>query len=427
MTVNMNNRLVFLLTVLLFVFVLNESEAAQQKNALRLRFETAKIKKGVSDIVLNVFYKIEALRSPVNFHGYECRFSYPQDQIRPVTTFFDGTASQNGTGGGNNVPNVGEYRIELLATSTLDTSNPVLFQVRYSIKSLTDSILISVSRFEALSESSGIDTVIIENAPGRDAVGWYPFALVYEDKTVQPPPPKKVNLTFSSDSTDIQSDSIKVISLFVSTLDSANIRSGIFEFDLDTAAFDSVAVLKGALLSNAGLATGHDTTHITASFTSLDSLSGSGELLKIVLRGKKRVDTLCTGTLNPKFTALSDGHRDSLIAYKLHGICVLGLTPKDTTHKGVIGGKESKDIVLSAFPNPSSSFIDFHVSSGSVGNKHLVVFDALGRRVLERVFDTNLRWEVVEVPAGLYTATVTNFSALHDGAKAEKAKILIVH
>ena len=429
MTVKKNNRLIFDLAAILLIILLSvKAESAQKKNILRVRFETATIKKDVSDIVLNVFYKIEALRSPVNFHGYECRFSYDQTKIRPNTVFFDGTASQGGTGGGNNVVATGEYRIELLSTHTLDTTNPVLFQVRYSVKGFADSAMIAPTRFDVLSESSGIDTVIIENAPGRDQVSWYPFALLYKDNTPPPPIPKKVNIALLSDSTDIQSDSIKVISLkVVSPLDSANIKSGIFEFDLDTAAFDSVAVLKGALLSFANLTVGRDTTHITASFSSTDSLSGSGELLKIVLRGKARTDTICTGILNPKFTVFNAGHRDSLIQYRLQGICVLGVAPKDTTHKGIAELMTNKDLAVAIFPNPARSFIDFHMSSGQRGKKHLEVFDALGRKVFDRIFEADLRWEVASVSAGCYTATVTDFSALQYGIGLEKTKILIIH
>lgn len=429
MTVKKNNRPILSLTVLLFVFQFAiGANAAQLKNILRIRFETVKIKPSVSDIVLNVYYKLE-VHKPVNFHGFECRYSYDAQKLRPNTVFFDGTACQSAEiKGANNIIDIGEYRVEVLSGSSLDTTNAILFQVRYSVKEgFADSAMIAPTRFDALSPGSGIDSVIIENT-GRDEISWFPFGLVFVDTTT-PPPPTKKSITLSSDSADIQSDSLRSLSLNVSSLDSANVKSGIFEFDVDTAAFDSVAVLRGALLGTASLAIARDTTHVTASFSSTDAkpFVSSGEFLKIVLRGKERTDTLCTKLLNPKFTALNGDNRVSSAAYRLGGICVLGKHAKDTVTKGVTGSGDGKGLRMEVYPNPARSFIDFHLPAEQSGKKHLVVCDALGKRIFDRVFDSDLRWEVASVPAGLYTATVVNFSALQDGVLVEKRKILIIH
>jgi hypothetical protein len=387
-----------------------------------------KIKPNVSDIVLNVYYKLE-VHKPVNFHGFDCRYSYDPQKLRPNTVFFDGTACQNADiKGANDIIDIGEYRVEVLSGSSLDTTNPILFQVRYSVKGgFTDSAMIAPTRFDALSPSSGIDTVIIENA-GRDEISWFPFGLVFID-TSKPPPPTKKSITLSSDSTDIQSDSLQSVSLTISSLDSANLKSGIFEFDIDTAAFDSVVILRGAILGAANLAIARDSTHITASFSSTDAkpFAPGGELLKIVLRGKERTDTLCTKLLNPKFTALNGDNLISSAAYKLGGICVLGRHAKDTVTKGVAEPGSGEDLRMEVYPNPAHSFIDFYMPAGHGGKKHLVVFDALGKRIFDKVFDTDLRWEVASVPAGLYTATVMNFSALQDGSSVAEKKILIIH
>ncbi len=431
MTVNKKNRSILFLTVLLFVFSLTSLAFGEKKNILRIHFQTITVKPSTTDIVLNVTYKIEAARSPVFFHGFECRYFYDQTKIRPTDKFFDGTASQNadfkGSGGD---PTIGEYRIEVLSSSSLDTSNPILFQVRYSVKGFTDSAMISPSRFDALHDASlptdsQIDTVIIDNAPGRDDVGWYPFAIVYMDTTKLPPPPKKKTITLSIDSTDIESDSVKVLSLNVSSLDSTNIKGAIFEFDIDTLAFDSVVVLRGALLANGSLAVSKDSTHIAANFSGFDT-SKPGELLKIVLKGNKRTDTLCTGLLHAKLTFLNADNLVSSIAYKLEGLCILGRQKKDTVTTGVAETGGSTDLVIS--PNPANSIINFHLLSDKGVRKHLVVFDALGRKVLDQMFGVDFRWEVASMPVGFYTATVTDIYALHsDSIQAESKKILIIH
>jgi hypothetical protein len=62
-----------------------------------------------------------------------------------------------------------------------------------------------------------------------------------------------------------------------------------------------------------------------------------------------------------------------------------------------------------------------------LGNQHLVVFDALGRKIYDAAFDADIRWDIASIPAGLYTATVINFSALQSRAMADKQKFLIIH
>src|SRR5258708_1459552 len=91
MTVNMKSR--FFCAVLFIVLSLVGSVSAQKKNILRVRFETAKVKENTKDIVLSIFYKLEAPK-PCNFHGYQLRFNYEKQWITPTTTFFEGTASQ---------------------------------------------------------------------------------------------------------------------------------------------------------------------------------------------------------------------------------------------------------------------------------------------------------------------------------------------
>jgi hypothetical protein len=163
---------------------------------------------------------------------------------------------------------------------------------------------------------------------------------------------------------------------------------------------------------------------VTAKFSNEDT-SKPGELLRILLRGKHLKDTVCTGILNPKLTVLNADNLVSSITYMLKGICVLG-ERKDTITKGVVESAESSEIRI--FPNPARSFIDFLMPEGLGVKKHLVVFDALGRKFFDKILNANLRWEVTPIPAGLYTAIVTDVSMLQEGgAGVEKRKILIIH
>lgn len=427
MTVNKNNRLIFSIAVLLLIFFISVTgEAAQKRNILRIRFQTAIVKSTTVDTVLNVYYKLEVGRSPVNFNGFDCRFIFENTKIQPVpmdkqSGFFDGTASANADFTHGTAVPPDEYRVQVLSSHMLDTTNPILFQVRYTVKGVKDSAMIIPTLFDVA--SSGIDTVIIENSPSRDQISWYGFGLMFAD-TSKAPPAKK-SITFLSDSTNIQSDSLKVISVAVTSLDGANLKSGTFGFYLDTSAFDSVMVLKGVILAGANLTVTRSSVNISAAFTSTNALKGSGEFLKIALRARKRADTICTTILNPRLNVLNADNLVSSIGYKINTICIFG--KKDTVVKGVAEFIYSKDLSVMIFPNPSSSFIDFTMPQGQNSKKHLVVFDALGKKVFDKVFDAEFRWEVASVSAGFYTATVTNFSALQEGMKAETTKILIIH
>ena len=430
MTVKKKNRPALFLTVLLLVLCIGSAAHGQKKNVLRIRFQTAAVYPSTTDTTLNVYYKLEVGRPPVNFHGFDCRFIYENTKIGPINMdqqngYFAGTACANSAFAHGTVVPPDEYRVQVDGTM-LDTANPILFEVRYTVKGVADSAMITPTMFDVLSSTSGIDSVIIENASWDPKFLWHSFSLMYADTTKAPP--KKKSITLSSDSSDIQSDSVRTVSVNVGSLDSAKLQRAKFEFDLDTAAFDSVNAIKGALLATGSLAVIIAKSHVTAQFSTGDSskpFTSGGELLKIVLRGRKRTDTVCTGLLNPKLTVLNPDNLVSSVAYLLKGICVYGRR-KDTVTKGVAATEEKKELLI--FPNPASSFIDFLMPEGLGVTKHLIVFDALGRKVFDSILDAGLRWEVASVPAGMYTATVTNFSALQEGrAGTEKRKILIIH
>src|SRR5579864_6157282 len=123
MTVKKNSRRIFFQTAVLLVFLVAVSAfATPKKNILHVHFQTTVVKPGTTDIVLKVFYQLEA-PNPVSFRGFDCRYIYENTKIQPVTTFFDGTACQYaGNAHGTFVP-PDEYRVQVLSGSMLDTAN----------------------------------------------------------------------------------------------------------------------------------------------------------------------------------------------------------------------------------------------------------------------------------------------------------------
>ena len=124
MTVKKNNRLIFDLAAILLIIILSvRAEAMQKKNILRVRFQTAFVKPSTSDTVLNVYYKLEVNRPPVNFHGFDLRFIFENAKIQPVPMnldFFSGTACTNADYAHGTAVPPDEYRVQVLSSANLE-------------------------------------------------------------------------------------------------------------------------------------------------------------------------------------------------------------------------------------------------------------------------------------------------------------------
>jgi hypothetical protein len=431
MTVNKKNRSLIKLAVLLFLAAsASYSGAAGKKSILRVHFETARVKPGAKDIVLSAFYTIDA-PGPVTFTSFRYVFNYDQTMITPTTAFFSGTAAGD-AGRWNIVPST--HKFYVIADNTpnsLDTTKHILFQIWYNINgtitdsawynnngTITDSAMVTPDVFEA----GGLDSVVIDNTTWDPVFYWHSFGLLYPD-TTKPPPPKKWDITLSSETTRIDSNTVKMVPIIASRLDSASIKTASFGFDLDTAAFDSVAVLPGALLSDTSFfEVMRSSNHITVSFTSKDTLRGPGELLQIVLRGRKRPDTLCTGLLNPNFGAFNSDALVASIAYDLKGICVFGR--KDTTGTNAV---VSDEMIAEAamYPNPAHSFVDIISREGI--KKRCWIYNEAGNTVLDQIFDSRFRWDTKEIASGSYTVEISNFASEGRQTKTQRGKILVIH
>ena len=178
------------------------------------------------------------------------------------------------------------------------------------------------------------------------------------------------------------------------------------------------------------LTTSRNANHVLVTVSDSNAnitLKGSGELLKIVFRGRLRADTLCTTLLNAGITISNTDNLVASIAYGFKGICILGRHKKDTVTKEV-RTDDWQSIAIKLTPNPASSFVNFQIPSEGSVKKHLVVSDGLGRIVLDKVLYSDFWWEVSSVPAGLYSATVFEDSLLKSSRSVKQSsKILIIH
>lgn len=321
----------------------------QPKNILFLKFAQKHFKTGETDTytTYSVTYRLQCPK-PSKFYGYDAAMVFEKSKIsvvggdRPV--LYDATASA-----GADIK-VGEYdetsgtlHAVVLGSQMFDTSNHVLFEFSASVPSLKpgDSALVIVTKFDALKDKSGIDTVIIENAPGRDDVSWYPFAIAYRD-TAKVVVPKKSDIVFSSTGLALGSDSLGNIAFRLSGADSAKIKTGVFSCLVDTSVLevhDASASASISLLNTSN----KDTLRIA--FGASSGYLISGELFTVAVRARHRTDTSCTFFSKPSLVISNTDNLVAAITYDLDSICVAGQL-EDTTHNGVAEQESSKFSIL---------------------------------------------------------------------------------
>ncbi|MEI8133713.1 MAG: T9SS type A sorting domain-containing protein [bacterium] len=421
---NRKNRQIFFLTIIL---ILNPTFVwSQSKNILRIHFETARVKAGTKDVVLNAFYKIEA-HHPYTFTGFDYAFNYDQTLLRPTTAFFQGTASENAAFAHGN-PDVANNIYHVLVSNfpaSLDTNNHTLFQIWYTIKSdVVDSAMIAPIKF-ALDDSDGIDSVFIDNGAWDSKFAWHPFGILFKDTTkIQPPPPNKASLHFTAGDINIPSDSIRTLSLNVGAIDSSHIRSMRLEFDLDTLVFDSVRILKGTLLQSANMFPEIHLPHVIVSISTLDSfMHGSGELLRLEIRSKHRTDTVCSKIELPKLSVLNTDALFDTAYFDLGSICAFGKPKVDTTTKGVLSFEDLQSD-LEVFPNPARSFVK--IWSEGATKFSITISDCLGKSIVQQESGEMMQIDVSHWTSGMYEVEAVKLGKSQAPTRQRK-KFFIVH
>ena len=350
---------------------------------------------------MNCWYSIEGTK-PHDFRGFDLRYIYEAYQIAPTNVFFDGTACENaGFHTSSQDASTGNGRVEVLSSSELDLTNPLLFSIAFQAKSALntkgDTVgMMEVFRFD-LNLDSGIDSVEIQN-------GWIKYVKV----PPPPPPEKKRAIALSSDSTAIASDSVVWLTVQTSELDSARIKRGVFTFNVDTSLLQFDTAIVGKVLSDIGekVTVDNKITFVNVFYSNTDTskaLNGAGELLKLRFTAKKRTDTVCTTLIKPLFFALNADNLLDSVRYQIAAICVLGKKPVDTR----ISDPEGKDLQEFSISNTiiADGSIEFHSESEIPGI--LKVYDALGRCVLEQRILKSVTLSHSAFASGMYKAVLT--------------------
>ncbi len=388
MTVNSRKYFVFLTAIICGFWSQTLYGQLKQRNVLYLHFEQKHIRSDAfpADSVFAVTYRLKCPK-PCNFHGYDLRFSYEATKIVPIQGFFAGTASANADiKTANNVSGSHEFRVEVLASTMLDTSNHVLFNYRASVFStLADSALIAPTLVDVLSETSGIDTVIIDNAPGRDDVSWYPFAVAYLDSVKQSP--KNNNLRVSSDSLSMQSDSTATISLYIDSLEQTFVKSGVFKCKIDTSVLTVTDIISTGAFASTTIQKHIVGDSIEIDFTSQTAIQPSGKAFDIVVRARHRTDTVITLLATAQLVILNQDNLVLGVHYTLRPIRVFGLATHDTLN------------VVNLFPTLAEPSVQTIFSPS--GNELTI-------RFMQPVLQTDKVIQIFEINGGLVYADRTD-------------------
>jgi hypothetical protein len=332
---------------------------AQQKNVLRIWFDTVVVKSVPSQfVVMNCWFSYD-FPKPHSFRGFDMRFIYEAHQIQPSNYFFDKTTACGMADYhiGNSNPSTGNAYVVVLSGRELDLTKQLLFSMSFTAKAMlndrerNDTVgLMEVVRFD-LPDESGIDTVIITN-------GWIKYVQA------PPTPLKRKSIRISSEALTLQSDSSGWIPVYTTALDSAVIKNAVLTFTVDTTVIRIDTVAAGSMLSPSTTVTLENkrlrmNVYLSDSDTS-QILRGSGELLKIKASAVSRIDTVCTALFDSAFLALNTDNMLDTVAYSFGSICVEGKPPSDTdtTTKSVRSGMNTEPII-SISPNPASAAVSF--------------------------------------------------------------------
>ncbi len=313
---------------------------AQQKNILYLRFEQKHISRALAiapDSVFSVYYRLSCPK-PFDFHGIQVDFAYDKTILQPVDkgVIIEGSASANAEYAFSGVSSQdGTNNIAILGSQQFDTSNHLLFRYRATVltSASIDSAAIAVFLIST-GNNSGIDSVVIENSGGRDEVGYYPFAIAYLDsvKIIH----QKHQVTLSSDTLFIPSDSTKALSIVIDSIPVVNIQNALFTMHYDTSRIQVVSIDKGEIIGTATAASLIAGDSCLLGFSS-ERLSRSGEFLRLNIKAKHIPDTVATTLIDPKLLVTNAEDSISTVLYDLKPIVILGHQDSivDTTHSSV--------------------------------------------------------------------------------------------
>jgi hypothetical protein len=411
------------------------NQGIAQTNRLLVRIDTMTVKFSTRDTLVPIFYRVEGSK-PADFRGYDSRFSFDTSKLGDsalVPWLYDSTGKlsaeaydvhldtalfwqtatwTNATVGisliiGATLPGEERAIAEGGTDEGVNRSDSLLYRGYLSLHSVfADTAFLHLFRFDQTA-GQPFDTVILQD-------GWIKY--------------QKQSITIATSAVSGVSDSLMTVPVKISDMTQANIRTGVFSFDIDTSILQFVGSSAGSIPGNS-LVTSDSVNGTKVSVTIANQdlskpMIGSGNIAVLHFKAQHRTDTLCTLLRDSSFQALNSDALVSSVKLSLGDICIDGHLLQS------VADSRSVDESLSVWPNPFSSSLNVRVRQNRAANVSVVIYDALGRVVANgQLVSGSFHWQPdVEQAPGLYFVRLNTLSNQAGSVSLSLSKeVILIH
>jgi hypothetical protein len=385
------------------LFLLSNSSRAQ-KNTLRLWVDTLYIDTAQTDVLLNVKFKLDVQRPPVNFRGYRAEIDYGPSSYVRVNGGNSGVITQN-TGSRfitDPMITVTDNSVTVVALGSeqapIDTSYSTLFTLRLTAyKPINGAGMPQGARADfiwdpiasQIVDDSNIDTII--------------FGSGFIERRTTPVLPTFDTVKISLPPMTVSRDSTFDVPVIFDTISRSKVKHFAFSFDFDS----SVVRFDDAYLASdiqGTLTKVIQPIHGDVFVESKDSSTffGADTLFYLRFTSKGRTDTICTSLTQVGFLPVNDDAKVDSRLITIGEMCVQGFTPEPT--KVVREYEGLRDLFIS--PNPALEIVMISLPEQK-GRFSVEVFDAAGHSVYTAQGIGRVEWRPNEAAAGAYNVIVT--------------------
>jgi hypothetical protein len=406
-----------------------------QTNALIVRIDTMTVKFGTRDTLVPIFYRVEGTK-PADFRGYDSRFSFDTAKLGDSALapwLYDSSGKLSAPAYDTHLDSVLFWHtatwtsvrvgISLIIGATLpgeeralaeggtdegvNRSDSLLYRGYLSMHSVfADTAFLHLFRFDQTA-GQPFDTVILQD-------GWIKY--------------QKEAITVTTSGVTGVSDSLIRVPVQISDMSQANIRTGVFSFDLDTSILQFVGSIAGNIPGNS-LVTSDSVkgTHVWVTISnqgSTNPMTGSGKIATLLFKAQHRTDTLCTMLGDSLFQALNTDALVSTVKLSLGDICVKGQSLQS------VDGTRLQSESLNVWPNPFNSLLNISMGASSEGMSEVQVTDVLGRTVVSGQMASGIfRWYVgqEQTPGVYFIRVIPMRNPTENAPMAFSREVILIH
>jgi hypothetical protein len=385
------------------LFLLSNSSRAQ-KNTLRLWVDTLQIDTAQTDVLLNVKFKLDVQRPPVNFRGYKAEIDYGPSAYVRVNGGNSGVITQN-TGSRfitDPIITVTENSVTVVALGTeqapIDTSYSTLFTLRLTAykPAVGGGGMPQGARADfiwdpftsQIVDDSNIDSII--------------FGSGFIQRRTTPVLPTLDTVKISLPPITVSRDSTFDVPVIFDMTSGSNVEHFAFSFDFDS----SVVRFDDAFLASDIQGTLTKVTqpiHGDVFVESKDENTsfGSDTLFYLRFTSRGRTDTICTALSQVGFLTVNGDAKVDTRLITTGDMCVQGFVPATEAVEEYEG---LRDLFIS--PNPASEIVTISLPEQK-GRFSVAIFDAAGHFVHTAAGVGRIEWRPELAAAGAYYVIVT--------------------